>query len=211
VVERHAILDRVKSMLWDGFQRVVGGNPQKKATLTEIITEPGRILEIGSATGNVADIFSDFDYLGIDTDASRIAEAQRRFPAPNYRFVSGDLLTSNLGAEAFDYVLMSHTAHHLGDELLARLASESCRLLKPGGRLVILDMNRPGREDGPAKHFYRVIDRGDHFRTTEELAALISSFTELEIERKEIRDCVKFRIRVIDQAIVVARKRSPVR
>jgi SAM-dependent methyltransferase len=111
---------------------------------------------------------------------------------------------------AFDYVLMSHTAHHLDDELLAGLASESVRLLKPGGRLVVLDMNRPGRGDGPAKHFYRVIDRGEHFRTTEELAALVASLPDLEIERKETRDCVKLGIRIIDQAIVVARKRDRV-
>ena len=85
----HATL---RAWLWDLFQVVVGGNEKKKAAIRAAIPNPGRILEIGCATGNVASVFSDVEYVGVDIDAGCIARARRKFPQPNYRFHCLDLL-----------------------------------------------------------------------------------------------------------------------
>ena len=134
-----------RGRLWDAFQTFVGDNTPKRRTIARYIQRPGRILEIGCATGNVADVFRDFDYVGVDTDPELIALACRKFTEPNYRFYCLDVLAAELPEEAdFDYVLISHTAHHLPDDYLKRLLHKSCQLLRPGGQLVILDMVSPG-------------------------------------------------------------------
>jgi SAM-dependent methyltransferase len=197
----------VKSYLWDVFVSTVGSNSEKKRVLQRFLTRPGRILEIGCATGNLAGAFRDFDYVGIDTDAECIELARWRLAEPNYRFYCLDVLAEPLpGDPGFDYVLISHTMHHVPDDYAGRLLQRSLELLIPGGTLLVLDMIRPRPDEPFRKQFYYRLDRGEHFRNLDEfrsLFAVASGFEGVEFHVVRTR---KLGIEVIDQIAVCARK-----
>ena len=118
----------LRARLWDLFQSVVGGNAQKKAALRAHIPEPGRLLEIGCATGNVTAAFTGFDYVGVDIDEEAIEFARARFRGERDppRFHCLDVLQDTLPEpDGFDYVLISHTAHHLPDATMRAMISRS--------------------------------------------------------------------------------------
>ena len=196
-----------RGRLWDAFQTFIGDNTPKRRTIARYIQRPGRILEIGCATGNVADVFRDFDYVGVDTDPELIALACRKFTEPNYRFYCLDVLAAELPEEAdFDYVLISHTAHHLPDDYLKRLLHKSCQLLRPGGQLVILDMVRPEPDEPINKQLFYRLDRGEHFRNVAEFEALFAAepaFVDPQVHIVKIR---KLGIEVIDDVVIHATK-----
>jgi SAM-dependent methyltransferase len=205
-------LGGVRAGLWDLFQRVIGGNALKKAAIREQISAPGRILEIGCATGNVADAFRDFEYVGIDIDPALIAYAAWKFPDANYRFHCCDVLEDEFPEPGdFQYVLISHTAHHLSDDYMIRLIRRSAELLRPHGELVVLDMIRPDPAAPPTKQFYHRLDAGKHFRTAPEFVELFADACEFEHPQLRIFKEKKFSIEVIDGILISAVKRAPTR
>jgi len=198
----------LRARLWDAFVRSIGVNLQKKRAIQRIIDRPGRILEVGCATGNVAGIFRQSEYVGVDIDRDSIALAALRHPGRNYAFHCLDLLEDALPFEAgFDHVLISHTAHHLPDEYLLRLLERSSELLRPDGRLVVLDMLRPAPHEPLNRQFYYRLDRGRHFRTLNEFKTLFARTNALCDTSFEVVRTTKWGIRVIDQVLISGRPR----
>ncbi len=197
----------VRSYLWDAFVRVIGANGEKKRVLRQFLRQPGRILEIGCATGNLAGAFCDFDYVGIDTDRQCIELATRRRPEPNYRFYCLDILEQQLPEDPrFDYVLISHTLHHVPDDYARKLVQRSVQLLVSGGMLLVLDMIRPQRSEPFRKQFYYRLDRGEHFRDLEEMRALFAEASGFQSIDFHVAKTRKLGIEIIDQVVVHARK-----
>jgi len=200
----------VRARLWDVFVRVIGVNGQKKRAIRRFVKGPGRVLEIGCATGNVAGVFRDFDYVGVDVDAACIALAARKHRRANCEFHRLDVLRDELPfASAFDYVLISHTAHHLADDYLGRLLEKGAEILRTGGELVLLDMLRPEPDEPFNRQFYFKLDRGEHFRSRSELEDMFSKATWFEEVRVHVVRTTKLGIRVIDQVVICARKKPP--
>ena len=202
----HATL---RAWLWDLFQVVVGGNEKKKAAIRAAIPNPGRILEIGCATGNVASVFSDVEYVGVDIDAGCIARTRRKFPQPNYRFHCLDLLEQEFpGGTTFDTVLLSQCAHHLSDASMRGILRRSAALVRGGGEFVIFDLIRPEPGDPFNKQFYFKLDRGEHIRNEQELLELFHSSDGFHEPEAEILKAHKFGIEVMDLVMLRARRRS---
>jgi SAM-dependent methyltransferase len=200
----------LRARLWDLFQSVVGGNAQKKAALRAHIPEPGRLLEIGCATGNVTAAFAGFDYVGVDIDADAIEFARARFRGQRDppRFHCLDVLKDALPEpHGFDYVLISHTAHHLPDAAMRAMISRSAELLRSGGRLVVFDMVRPEPGEPFRKQFYYRIDRGEHFRDVPEFRALFSDLAEFSAPEIHVLETRKLGVRVIDEIVIAAARR----
>jgi len=195
----------VKSVLWDAFVRVIGGNRQKKRAVRRFITAPGRILEIGCATGNLAAAFEGFDYVGIDTDCQGIELAKWRRTEPTFRFHCLDVLAQDFPeAAGFDYVLISHTLHHVADDVARRLVERSRQLLAPGGMLLVLDMIRPDPGEPFRKQFYYRLDRGEHIRTLDEWRAMFSTIRAFPHVDFHVIRTTKLGIEVIDQVAIRA-------
>ena len=101
-------------------------------------------LEIGCGAGTMARrLAQSFDQVdAIDFSAAMIDEARRRTPPP-VNFVCADLfdwLRDHGGA--YDCIVTVSTLHHVD---LAAALRAMARSLKPGGRLLVLDvMSRPG-------------------------------------------------------------------
>ncbi len=198
----------LRSRLWDTFVRSIGVNEQKKRAIRRCVDRPGRVLEIGCATGNTAGAFGpDYDYHGVDTDPQHIALARQKNRRPGASFHCLDLLEDPLPFDAgFDWLVISHTAHHLADDYLRRLLAKGADLLRPGGGLVILDMIRPAPDEPFNRQFYFRLDRGEHFRSLQEFEAVVAELPGFERAAFEVVPTTKVGIRVIDQILITARR-----
>jgi len=118
--------------------------------------QPGdRVLEVGCGTGDVAiaacaPAGSDGAVSGIDAGPEMIAvaraKAARAGVAVDFRLEPIEALT--YPDATFDIVLSSLMMHHLPDDLKRQGLAEIARVLKPGGRLLIVDVKRPSTRLG---------------------------------------------------------------
>lgn len=101
-------------------------------------------LDVGSGTGSEAMAFADAvgpagDAVGVEPDPHLLVSAQDRAAQNNSaaRFVSGDAYGLPFGADTFDVALCERVYQHLTAP--QRGAREIARVLKPGGRVVVMD------------------------------------------------------------------------
>jgi len=86
---------------------------------------------------------------GLDFSDPMLERARRK--APELEWIRGDLLELPFGAAAFDAATVGFGVRNVDD--LQRALSELRRVLRPGGRLGILEITRPR---GPLAPFYRL-------------------------------------------------------
>ncbi|MFA6594137.1 MAG: class I SAM-dependent methyltransferase [Candidatus Buchananbacteria bacterium] len=115
----------------------------------------GKVLDIGCGNGRMAEIFADSKagYLGIDNSEELIKIARERFKdKPWAKFEVGDMLelesrnpayrSGRLKVESYDLVLLVAVLHHLPSKKLRLQTLENIfSILKPGGRLVMINWN----------------------------------------------------------------------
>ena len=148
---------------------------------------PGaRVLDVGCGTGDLtlraATLAGPAGRVcGIDPSPEMLAAARRKAAkagaAIDYRVAAIEALP--FPAAAFDVVLSSLMLHHLPDDLRPRGLAEVRRVLKPGGRLLVVDFLPPTdrhRRFAPAMLFHR------HRRGVRDLPALVraAGFTAVE-------------------------------
>lgn len=100
------------------------------------------VLELGCAAGEhtfqLAPMVRRVIGLDFSPDAIRLARAEAERRASPAEFVQGDAANlGEFGDASIDKVLALDLVEHVTDDVLARMFSESWRVLKPGGRLVI--------------------------------------------------------------------------
>ncbi|MHC4597444.1 MAG: class I SAM-dependent methyltransferase [Planctomycetota bacterium] len=145
------------------------------------------VLDVGCGTGNqlVADHtrFPDAFLVGIDPFASMLARARSKSPKPRWVRAGGARLP--FGAGRFHYVTNQFAFHHVEDK--PRMIAEVFRVLKPGGRLVMINISPPDMEDWAIYRYFpeaRERDRVD-FPPAEEIVALLEGegFVSIAMER----------------------------
>ncbi|WP_227985494.1 methyltransferase domain-containing protein [Nocardia spumae] len=101
-------------------------------------------VDIGSGTGSEVFTFADAagptgDAVGVEPDPNLLAASERRAAQldSSARFVTGDAYGLPFGADTFDAALCERVFQHLTAP--ARAAGEIARVLKPGGRVVVMD------------------------------------------------------------------------
>jgi SAM-dependent methyltransferase len=128
----------------------------------------GRILDIGGGTGNHIAFLRAAELVSIDLSEEVVDELRARYrDRPNWSFATGDItdvrLVETLGPSRFDTVLSCNVFEHIPNDEVA--FAHAARLLKPGGRLVLLLPAHAwlfGSMDRLAGHFrrYSVADAG---------------------------------------------------
>ncbi|WP_194838291.1 methyltransferase domain-containing protein [Nocardia sp. XZ_19_369] len=106
---------------------------------------PGeRAVDIGSGTGTEVMAFADAVgpdgvAVGVEPDPNLLASAERRAAqsGSTAKFHSGDAYGLPFGAGSFDAALCERVFQHLTAP--ARAANEIARVLRPGGRVVVVD------------------------------------------------------------------------
>ncbi|WP_375428783.1 class I SAM-dependent methyltransferase [uncultured Sphingomonas sp.] len=99
---------------------------------------PGRLLDIGCGNGGFLGGMARVGWQahGIDFDPAALAVA-RRFPGVTTAL--GDVFDQGFDAESFDAVTMSNVIEHVPDPV--ETIAECRRILRPGGRLVVITPN----------------------------------------------------------------------
>ena len=104
-----------------------------------------RALDLATGTGDIALALAaqGADVVGLDI-THRMIELARRKPAGlgSVRFLVGDMLALPFPNGSFDVVTIGYGLRNVPD--LGTALDEVARVLKPGGRVLSLDFNRPG-------------------------------------------------------------------
>lgn len=163
--------------LYDAFTRALGAGREREALIERAEIRSGqRVLDLGCGTGTlVAELGrgqQGIDVVGVDPDAKALLIAHRKAAQ------LGAVVSLDRGfADAlpypdasFDRVLSSFVFHHLEPSDRAAALREVARVLKPGGRLHLLDFAAPDPADG--WQLMRVFHRHDRLRDNTDAAVL---------------------------------------
>ncbi len=132
---------------YDLLSRVLGITKVHRTLVAQAELADGhRVLEIGSGTGNLTmsakRSHPGADVIGIDPDPLALARAQRKLHGrAGIRFDHGYAQKLPYADVEFDRVLSSLMLHHLDSDAKAAAAVEVFRVLRPGGRLHLVDVD----------------------------------------------------------------------
>ncbi len=152
IAGRYDLVNRVMTMGIDRRWRRV-------AISRALHGEAGRVLDVCCGTGDITFGLAQAGAehaVGVDFSANMLEQArarQQRQPAgvaSRVEFVQGDALALPFDADTFDAVTVSFGVRNVED--LAQAFREFSRVVRPGGRVVCLEITRP--TFGPAKLFY---------------------------------------------------------
>jgi ubiquinone/menaquinone biosynthesis C-methylase UbiE len=103
----------------------------------------GSVLEIGAGTGLVTALLAPTlpveRYTALELSPTMLDAARARAGGPRMEFVQADAMDTKLPSETFDAAICVDVIHHLGRPVDA--LREWLRLVKPGGRLALLEAN----------------------------------------------------------------------
>ena len=110
----------------------------------------GRLLDIGTGTGRLLELLAPrvSAGLGIDASAAMLALARARLARAGIahcRVRRADMYRLPLADGGFDVVVMQMVLHYAEDPVAA--LTEAARMLRPGGRLLLIDLAAHGRAD----------------------------------------------------------------
>lgn len=137
-----------------------------------------RVLDVATGTGFTAAREAEAAGLiiGLDLTLGMLREAKRLNEAETIRWVVGDAAALPFASAAFDVVTVRRAPHHFSD--LARAIAEMLRVLRPGGRIGIIDQVPPGEEPGRA-----LMERLEKLRDPSHVEALTAARWRGLIER----------------------------
>lgn len=96
------------------------------------------VLDLCCGHGESLDVLYELGFRklsGID-----ITVTQALAEDPRFQITQGNVISTGLTANSYDWITCIHSLHHLANsEDVASLVAESWRLLRPGGRLSIID------------------------------------------------------------------------
>jgi len=135
--------------LYDPIVRLLGGDKALRVLVDQAALQPGhRLLDIGCGTGTLAVLIKrehpDVTIIGIDPDPKALARARRKADRAGVSIQ----LDQGFGDElpypdaSFDRVISSFMFHHLPAEEKVKTLRAIRRVLKPGGRLHMVDFER---------------------------------------------------------------------
>jgi ubiquinone/menaquinone biosynthesis C-methylase UbiE len=168
---------------------MAGQRPRLRRTTVALarVQEGDVVLEVGCGTGDVALVAGAQSGVtgrvsGIDPSSEMIAVARAKAARSRIRvdFQIGVIEALPFPDASFDVVLSSLMMHHLPDDLKQLGLAEIARVLKPGGRLLIVDMKRPTNKIG--RGMLTLAFHGGLASGVEDLPALLqgAGFTDVE-------------------------------
>lgn len=149
--ERAAEYFSANAASWDEIRSLHVPDGAVEAALKKLV---GRrpfqaMLDLGTGTGRLLELFSPLYRRGVGIDMSRemlaVARANLdRAGVANAQVRHGDIYAPPVERDAFDLVTIHQVLHYLDDPQQA--VREAAKLLRPGGRLVIVDFAPHGLE-----------------------------------------------------------------
>ncbi len=150
VQQRTRTIEEMFSRLVPHYDRMnrlmTGGRDGRWRTLAVEASQPqdAIVLDLGAGTGDLSAEFrrqGAGHVFGLDVSASMLARAEQKFGSDGIDWLQGDALHLPFADESFDVVASAFVMRNLPD--LAGSFEEMARVLRPGGRLVGLDITHP--------------------------------------------------------------------
>jgi ArsR family transcriptional regulator len=145
---------------WDEMRALELPAQSVEAALLDLVAEgpPGRLLDIGTGTGRVLEFLAPRIRQGVGVDASKamIALARSRLARADLSHCSvrlADMYRLPLADASFDVAVLQMVLHYAEDP--AGAVAEAARVLRPDGRLIVIDLAAHGRTDLAAKLAHR--------------------------------------------------------
>ncbi len=142
---------------WDELRRLHSSDEQVEQALGDALGEArlGRLLDIGTGTGRMAELFAEKADHIVALDKSlamlRVARAKlQHISADRVEVVQGDFISLPFAPDSFDTVLF-HQVLHFANSPAAALY-EAARVTSPGGRIAIVDFDAHQHEELREKH-----------------------------------------------------------
>jgi ubiquinone/menaquinone biosynthesis C-methylase UbiE/DNA-binding transcriptional ArsR family regulator len=129
---------------WDRIRELhVADDAVEEAIQTALSDRPFRtLLDLGTGTGRMLELFGpEIERgLGIDLSTDMLALARARLDRAGLKHCSarkGDIYDLTVPKDSFDVVILHQVLHFLDDA--GRAIREAARVLRPGGRLLVVD------------------------------------------------------------------------
>ena len=142
---------------WDELRRLHSPDRMvEKALIEALAGHPiGRLLDIGTGTGRMAELFAPMADHIVALDKSlemlRLARAKlQHLPTDRVELVQGDFLSLPQKTGSFDTVLL-HQVLHFAQEP-RRVIAEAGRVTRPGGHIAVVDFAAHTREELRERH-----------------------------------------------------------
>ena len=121
----------------------------RRKTVNAVVRPGDRVLDAACGTGDLAIIASKAggEVTGLDFSEAMLVRARRK--KPELEWIRGDVLALPFDDDSFDAATVGFGVRNVAD--LPGAIAELRRVLKPGGRLAILEITRPR---GPLRIFY---------------------------------------------------------
>jgi phosphatidylethanolamine/phosphatidyl-N-methylethanolamine N-methyltransferase len=137
--------------------------PQKKRFFKEINScPPGRLLEIGIGNGSNLNYYNRHEIVGVDTSRRMLHQAQKQLK-DNIQLFHMNGETLSFPNDAFDYVILSHVIAVV--ENPEKLLEEVYRVLKPNGKVFILNHFTPDNWLKYIDKIFEIVSGLFHFRS----------------------------------------------
>src|ERR1700757_3506682 len=129
---------------WDRIRRLhVADDAVESAIRAALADKPIRsLLDLGTGTGRMLELFANDIQrgLGLDLSLDMLALARNRLDRAGLKHCSvrhGDIYDLALPRDSFDVVIIHQVLHFLDDS--GRAIREAARVLRPGGRILVID------------------------------------------------------------------------
>jgi ArsR family transcriptional regulator len=155
--ERAARYFSANAASWDELRSLHAPDRAVEAALVKLVGKRPfqSMLDLGTGTGRLLEIFASLYRRGVGIDQSRemLAVARANLDkagVANAQVRQGDIFSPPVERDAFDLVTIHQVLHYLDDP--ARAIQEAARLLRPSGRLVIVDFAPHGLDFLRSEH-----------------------------------------------------------
>jgi ubiquinone/menaquinone biosynthesis C-methylase UbiE len=135
---------------YDPITRLLGVDAAREALLAQAgLQSRHRVLDVGCGTGTLAVLIKRrhpaVDVIGLDPDPKALVRAREKAERAGVKVRFDRGYSDSLGYVdgSFDRVFSSMMFHHLPSESKAPTLREMRRVLRPGGRLALLDFTGP--------------------------------------------------------------------
>ncbi len=142
---------------WDELRRLHSSEESVEAALSSALGERplGRLLDTGTGTGRMAELFAmRADHIvALDKSLAmlRVARAKlQHLPPGQVELMQGDFAELPFADESFDTVLFHQVLHFA--QTPATVLAEAARVMRPGGRIAIVDFAAHQREELRERH-----------------------------------------------------------
>ncbi len=151
---------------WDEMRALELPAPAVEVSLLTLVPEDqgGRLLDIGTGTGRVLELLGPRVREGLGVDASRamLALARARLARAGLSHCAvrlADMYRLPLADRSFDLAILQMVLHYADDP--GGVLAEAARVLRPGGRLIVIDLAAHQRADIVEKFAHRWPGFGD--------------------------------------------------